>query len=133
VSSVADRPEQRHSPRRRVGLSARVFTGAAWVEAHSRDLSRGGVCLVVEQPVPVGTVIGLQLRLVFAGEGESEPLELRARVVWCTAVAGGHQIGASLVETTPTATGYLDAFLHFLEQQPVAEAAPGPKKGGLFE
>jgi len=79
------------------------------------NLSRGGLCAIVDAAVAPGRTVEVELALVFDGGNSSEPLSLPARVVWCTDLGGSHQIGISFLVLTPGQRDYLELFLRYLE------------------
>lgn len=83
--------------------------------ARTRDLSRRGICLITTAPVPVGETIVLALMLSFGENTFSEPLKLRARVVWCTAIMQSFQVGAMFDTLSDEQHGFLEMFVHFLD------------------
>lgn len=82
-------------------------------EGRTRNVSRGGVCADLAGAVPVGTDIDVDLALVF-DEALSEPLRLPGRIVWCTMVDEGYQVGIAFRPLSAELTGYLDLFLRYL-------------------
>lgn len=93
------------------------------LSGRTRNVSRGGLCATLAEEVAVGTEIAVDLQLVFAGDLQSEPLRLLARVVWCTSVDDGHQVGVSFLAPTAEATADLTMFLRYLDD---SEARPAP-------
>ncbi len=83
--------------------------------ARTRDMSRAGLCLIGEQPIPRDTEISLELVLTFGEAGTSEPLKMIGRVAWCTAMFGAYQIGVKFVKLDDDRARYLDMFLGFLD------------------
>jgi hypothetical protein len=63
--------------------------------AQSRDLSPIGLCLALEEPLAVGTVLALAVHAV----EQREKFEALARVVWCRPPEGGlgHLVGLQFV------------------------------------
>jgi hypothetical protein len=78
-------------------------------------MSRAGVCLIGDQPIPADTEISLELVLTFGDAGTSEPLKLLGRVAWCTALFGAYQIGAKFVKVDDDQGRYIDMFIGFLD------------------
>src|SRR5690349_3120053 len=92
---------QRRHPRFVCDLQAQVTSsGGASGQAKAADISRGGICLWIARAFPVGSEIDLSLTLVLAHNAFSEPLELRASVIWCTPVESEHQLGCKFVALT---------------------------------
>ena len=81
----------------------------------TRNLSRGGLCAELDAVIPVGRTVDVELTLVFAEGNTSEPLALPARVVWCTDLGDGHQVGLAFQALTGGQREYLELFLRFLE------------------
>ena len=82
----------------------------------TRDLSRGGICCVAPQALPVGTSFQISLSLVLGENAFSEPLVLSGVVIWCTALGAEYQIGASFEDLGSETREYLLLFLNFLAE-----------------
>jgi hypothetical protein len=108
--------DARAHPRYALEVDAEVRTATGKIPARTRDVSRGGLALVLAEALPLGTELTLNLALVFDEETFSEPLLLRARVVWCTRIADAHQIGTTFVSMTTEQRAYLDMFLRYLTE-----------------
>jgi len=106
---------RRAHPRFNVDLQVGVSSDSQSVSAHTRDISRSGLCLVSTQELAKEKEIGLELVLTFGEGGLSEPLHLRGRVVWCTALFGRFQIGVKFLDADREQTRNLDMFLGFLD------------------
>ena len=106
---------RRLHPRFNVDLQVGVSSDQQSVSAHTRDISRSGLCLVSTQALAREKEIGLELVLTFGEGGLSEPLHLRGRVVWCTAMFGRYQIGVKFLEADREQARNLDMFLGFLD------------------
>jgi len=106
---------RRLHPRFNVDLQVGVSSDKKSVSARTRDISRSGLCLVATQDLAREKVIALELVLTFGGGGLSEPLHLRGKVVWCTALFGHFQIGVMFLEVDPEQTRNLDMFIGFLD------------------
>jgi Tfp pilus assembly protein PilZ len=110
--------DQRVFPRFAVTLAVELETEDGTVHPGvSRNLSRGGVCLETEGAIPAGAEVVVRVTLVFDEDRASEPLDLPARVVWCTPFADAHQVGTQLRPLSSEQQSYLDMFLRYLEQQ----------------
>jgi hypothetical protein len=106
----------RRYPRFQVDVQAAVHTSdGGRLLARTRDLSRSGICLITTQPLPSGERLTVELVLLIGSNSESEPLPLRARVVWCTAIAKAFQIGAMFDSLSHKESGFLDMFLRYLD------------------
>jgi hypothetical protein len=106
---------RRLHPRFNVDLTVAVSSDNQSVSAHTRDISRSGLCLVATQSLAREKEIGLELVLTFGGGGLSEPLHLRGKVVWCTAMFGRYQIGVKFLDPDQEQVRNLDMFLGFLD------------------
>jgi hypothetical protein len=106
---------RRAHPRFAVDVQVAVSSDNKSVQAHTRDISRSGVCLVSSQDLAREKEIGLELVLTFGEGGLSEPLHLRGRVVWCTALFGRYQIGVKFLDADREQARNLDMFLGFLD------------------
>jgi len=103
----------------------RVLTGV------SRNLSRGGISLETTEPVADGGDVTVRVTLVFDEERTSEPLDLPARVVWCTPFgADAHQVGTQFRPLSSERLTYLDMFLRYLEQQAASDRDDEPDDEG---
>ncbi len=107
---------RRQHERFAVKVEAEVQTDAGTFPATTRDLSRGGVCFVVAEPLERGSFFTMSLSLVLGENTFSEPLVVQGRVVWCTDTDEGHQIGASLAALDGETREYLQMFLNFLAE-----------------
>ncbi len=106
----------RRHPRFTVDVQANVTTvNGRKLVARTRDLSRSGICLVTGEDLGFGASLGIELVLLLGPSSSSEPLPLRARVVWCTAIAGAYQIGAMFDGLSTKEASFLDMFLRYLD------------------
>lgn len=129
------RDEQRAHPRYAVEIDAEVRIGDELLPARTRDLSRGGLCFSTDRALPVGAPLDLSLALVFDEQTFSEPLALRARVVWCTPLGPSRfQIGTCFVGMTRQNRTFLDMFLRYLAEglERMGPATSGGEEGDLF-
>lgn len=107
---------RREHERFAVAVDAVVHTeGGAW-RALTRDLSRGGVCFIVPEPLPRGAHFRLSISLVLGENMFSEPLHLPGTVIWCTGMDGGYQIGASFTALERQTRDYLGMILGILAE-----------------
>jgi hypothetical protein len=106
---------QRAYPRYALEVDAEVRAANRRFPGRTNNVSRGGLCFLSSDPLPLGEEVDLILALVFDAETHSEPLALRARIVWSTQLSGGqHQIGAAFVHTTGEQRAYINLFIEFL-------------------
>ena len=116
--------DQRLFPRYAVEATVELITRSGEVVAGAaRNVSRGGLCLETGAPVPTGADLDVRITLVFEEEHTSEPLRLPARVVWCTPLEGGHQVGTQFRPLTSEQSTYLDMFLRYLDESSRVAAA----------
>ncbi|MSP62796.1 MAG: PilZ domain-containing protein [Myxococcales bacterium] len=107
--------ENRQHPRFAVALECEISDGEVTLRGRSHDVSRGGISLSLAQPIELSSVVTLHIALVFGDDSVSEPLQVKAVVVWCTRLGGGYQVGAKFAPLTKQTEGYLDAFMKFLD------------------
>jgi PilZ domain len=117
----------RAHPRYAVEIDAEVTAGDTRVPVRTRDVSRGGLAFVSTMALPAGSEVGLSMSLVFSESSFSEPLRVRARVVWSTELGPGrHQIGTAFTNFTGEQRSNLDLFLRFLREGMSRTTAPPP-------
>jgi hypothetical protein len=107
---------RRQHERFAVEVDAAVAVESGTYPAKTRDLSRGGVCFVIAEPLEVGSTFTCSLTLVLGENTFSEPLVLTGQVAWCTATEEGYQIGAAFGSLEPEIHEYLMMFLNFLAE-----------------
>jgi len=118
-------PETRQYPRFAVQLEARLEASGRSSVVTTKDVSRGGICLVCPAEVTAGSDIKLALSLKLGSSAFSESLELEGRAIWCTPVGQRFQVGAVFTDMSPVKLGYLEMFLRFLQQEiSLAESEP---------
>lgn len=102
----------------RFALEATVELSAPGLKATGRtaNVSRGGLAANVDRAVPPGEVVTVRMSLVFDEDTFSEPLDLPARVVWCTQLAEHYQLGTAFLVLSADQRAYLDMFLRYLEE-----------------
>jgi c-di-GMP-binding flagellar brake protein YcgR len=110
------RPERQH---RRFAHEAAItlIAPAVTLSGRTRDVSRGGLCATLGEPLDVGLAIEVDIQLVFEDERQSEALRLAARIVWCTSVDDGYQIGVRFLRLTGETGEYLTMFLRYLAEE----------------
>ena len=109
--------------RHAVELDCRFTAGTRSLAARTRNLSRGGVALMVPSQLPLETPLSLSLSLVFGDDSSSEPLVVPAVVVWCTRVGAEWQLGAKFDGLTREQRSFLDLFIHYLDGGPTVDVA----------
>jgi len=99
------------------------FVGDERHEGRTKNLSRGGLCADLSEPIPAGIDVDVGIALVFSDDAVSEELRLPARVAWCTPVDEGHQVGIAFRPVDAEQAEYLAVFLRYLDDQK-AEKSP---------
>ena len=108
--------ELRRYPRIHVDVEVNVCTAdGRKLVARTRDLSRSGICVITTDPLASGEKLLIDLILLLGPGSSSEPLPLRARVVWCTAIAKSFQVGAMFDGLSTKQASFLDMFLRYLD------------------
>jgi len=124
---------KRQHPRYAVELEASIEIEGKTLDAVTRDIGRGGICLVGPRPVVPGRSLSLSLKLVLGATAFSEALELSARVIWCTPIRDLHQIGAVFTGMTSAKRGQLDMLLRFLQQEILLEGSEPADEDEKFD
>jgi hypothetical protein len=113
---------EREHPRYALEVAV-TLRGDGWtVEGRTRNVSRGGLCATLIEAVPTGTDLEVDIALVFDDDVQSEPLQLAARAVWCTAMDSAYQVGLSFRPLSEEGAEYLTMFLRYLEGGKVEKA-----------
>jgi hypothetical protein len=107
--------DHRQHPRYAIELDAVAHFDGKRLAGRTYDISRGGFCLHLGEPLAVNAVGQVKLALVFSENQFSEQLTLPATIVWCTPVPGAYQIGFKFGALSPEIEGYLTLFIQFLE------------------
>lgn len=122
---------RRQHPRYPVQLKARVLFQGAEVPGSTRDLSRGGICMVSTESVVRGAWIRILLSLELNRNAFSEDLEVGGKVIWCTDLGDdSYQLGISFDNLDDEKTNYLDIFLRLLKGEIVLDLPEGGQPGG---
>jgi hypothetical protein len=110
------RPEREHA-RYAHDVAVTFRVGGKAFEGRTRNVSRGGICATISDPVPAGTDLELDIVLVFDDGLQSEALRLPGRVAWCTTVDEANQVGISFRSLDKQRSQYLSMFLRYLDDQ----------------
>ncbi|ACY15773.1 PilZ domain-containing protein [Haliangium ochraceum] len=102
----------RYAAEANVEMTAPTFT----TSGRTSNVSRGGLAATVPRAMPPGENITVRLSLVFDEDTFSEPLDLPARVVWCTQLDDKYQLGIALLPLSSDQRTYFDMFLRYLEE-----------------
>lgn len=87
------------------------------------NVSRGGLCADLPAQIAVGSDVDVDMQLVFDDDVQSDPLRLPGRVVWCTTVDEGYQVGIAFKPLNAEKTKFVNLFLRYLD-----DSAPAPKQ-----
>jgi hypothetical protein len=119
----------------RFAHEATVSLTGAGITATGRtfNVSKGGLCAMVAQRLPVGTKVDVELALVFADATHSESIQLPARVVWATALEDRFQVGLAFAPLRPDQLKHLELFLRFLEEGASQRRATTETNGSPFD
>jgi c-di-GMP-binding flagellar brake protein YcgR len=84
--------EKRKYPRKKIitGVDYTILTTPKG-SGITRDLSEGGVGVVLDKYLPQGTIIKVKFNLL--ENGKEIPIETVAKVVWCKEAEGGYLAG----------------------------------------
>jgi hypothetical protein len=109
--------QTRAHPRYALEIDAEVVFDRERLPVRTRDVSRGGLCFIAPVGLPLGKEITLNMALVFDEATFSEPLLLRARVVWCTGLGDTQfQVGTTFLGMTGESRAYLEMVLRYLKE-----------------
>ena len=81
----------------------------------THNVSRGGLCANLSEPLATGTEVVVDLQLVFEEDVQSEPLQMPARVAWSTPFDDQFQIGLSFRPIDAAKTEQFTIFLGLLD------------------
>lgn len=114
-ASKASGPEREY-PRYAAEVSITFYVGTQTIVGRTRNMSRGGLCADLDTALPIGQDVEIDVVLRFEDNTKSEPLRLPVRIVWCTALEGGHQIGVSFRPLDKRRADFLTLFLKYLAE-----------------
>lgn len=106
--------KEREYPRYAHEAAVSLRTADIVVSGHTANVSRGGLCATLGEPLSVGAQLEVDIQLVFEDDRHSEPLRLPGLVVWCTAVDDGYQIGVRFQAVSNEIADDLTMFLRYL-------------------
>jgi Tfp pilus assembly protein PilZ len=108
------RPEREY-PRYAHEAVITLNTPGRAISGRTSNVSRGGLCATLSEQIALGTEIEVDIQLVFEDDLQSEPLRVPARIVWCTSVDDGHQVGVRFLPLDHERAAYLTMFLRYLD------------------
>jgi hypothetical protein len=106
---------EREHPRYAHEAALVLHAGGSETHGRTKNVSRGGLCADLVDPLPVGTELELDIHLVFDEETQSEALRLPGRVVWCTPLDQAFQVGVAFKPLDRELAEYLTMFLRYLD------------------
>jgi Tfp pilus assembly protein PilZ len=117
--------QDREHPRYAHEATVTLHVAGKAMAGHTQNMSRGGLCAQLSEPIAVGSAIDVDIVLMFEDDAQSEALRLPARVVWCTVVDDAHQIGLSFRALDAEQAEFLGLMLRFLDDGGRREKRPG--------
>ena len=114
---IVDGPQRAHPRYAHEAAITLRHGGGLELAGRTRNVSRGGLCADLADPIDNGTEVEVDIQLVFEDDVHSEPLSLPARVVWCTSLDDAHQVGLSFKPLSAEASEDLTMFLRYLQDQ----------------
>lgn len=126
--------DARLTPRYKVELRAHISFHGQTILGTTKDISRGGICLICSKPIAAGSPLEIDLVLELAAEAFSEHLILTTNVIWCTTVGQLYQIGCSFEALSPGHKNRVEMFLRFLDQEvQLGSHEPAPAFTNTFD
>ena len=117
-------PQDREHPRYAHEAVIAVALGGASYEGRTTNVSRGGMCAEFSTEIPNQSEVMCSMTLVFDEDTQSEALELAARIVWCTRVDDGWQVGIAFKPMPAERAKFLAMFLRYLDDGGSKAKAP---------
>ena len=94
-----------------------LVLGGKRFSGKTSNVSRGGLCVMIDDALAVGTDLDVDVVLMLDDAAQSAPLRVPARVVWCTLVDDAHQVGLSFRALDAERTSYLAQLLRYLDSE----------------
>ncbi len=114
----------REHPRYAHEAAVTIHVAGKALEGRTQNVSRGGLCAQLSEPIAAGTAIDVDIVLVFDDDVHSEALRLPARVAWCTFVDDAHQVGIAFRALDAEQIDYLGLMLRYLDDGGRREKRP---------
>ena len=105
---------RRENPRAQIAIAAELEADGDTLSGETRDLSAGGVSVLLEQGLAEGHILELALVLTEDGieDADEEPFCTKAAVIWAAPTDDGHtMIGLRFKDTAPQQMQRLQRFL----------------------
>jgi c-di-GMP-binding flagellar brake protein YcgR len=106
---------RRKNPRAQLAVAAELEADGDTLSGETRDLSAGGVSVLLEQGLSEGRTVELALILTEDGieHADEEPFCTKAAVIWAAPTDDGNtMIGLRFKDTAPQQMQRLQRFLH---------------------
>ncbi|MCC6746466.1 MAG: PilZ domain-containing protein [Deltaproteobacteria bacterium] len=127
-------PDQRRERRFAVELRTHIRNSTPPLEVVTRDVSRGGICMICPAPIVAGTPLELALCLALGRSSFSEELVVEGRAIWCTPLGPRtFQVGAAFAPLSPATESHLDMFLRFLQQEVAPDSQARQEAASPFD
>jgi PilZ domain len=110
---------EREHPRYAYDATISAMLSGRLIQGKAINVSRGGLCVLFAEPVPVGLEWNIDLALRFDHGAQSEAISLPSRVVWCTPIDDQYQVGISLLGVSAEVSSNLEMFLRFLDRDSI--------------
>lgn len=117
--------ERRQHPRIPVSIAVVLYCGPEIFSARARDVSLGGMGLVLPRPLERGALVTVSFFLVrdqAVVEPSTERLSLAGEIVWAARSAGGFDTGIRFSSANEAMLGRLSLFLEMLDRDHLAGA-----------
>jgi Tfp pilus assembly protein PilZ len=108
---------QREYPRYAHEAAITLLTPGHEISGRTRNLSRGGLCATLAEELAIGAEIEIAIQLVFEHGTQSEALRVPARIVWCTPIDDGYQVGVQFLALERAIADDLTMFLRYLDEE----------------
>lgn len=111
---------RRKNQRAKIAIAAEVDSDGDTLMGETRDLSAGGVSVILDRGLGEGLTIELALILTEDGieHADEAPFETRADVIWAAPTdAGQTMLGLRFKEVAAEQARHLQRFLHALAQR----------------
>lgn len=108
--------ERRRHERHQVKLTVKFTSPKAFLQQYTRDLSKGGLFIQTDKPLPQGTEVALKLHLPLT----KRELDVPGRVAHIRPVGSNGEpagIGIEFTDLTDETRGVIDAYVIMLEEK----------------
>ncbi|MBN1412649.1 MAG: PilZ domain-containing protein [Spirochaetales bacterium] len=88
--TIQDSKDSRKSSDKESNLAPLESEQEGSQKSTTRDISAGGICLITERPLPIGTILNL---IFYLGGRNSTPIHAKGEIVWTEKFEIGSQVG----------------------------------------